>query len=103
VEDKDEGVEGGGGGGLHGENDRTPPRTKTVRVLKGIIRGKWKVEGGKGQAGEFVWPPQTYPRLSGAPAPRFDGFPLTRGDSRLGLRLRKVRGREREREGRILV
>jgi hypothetical protein len=47
LEDKGEGIKSSGRSGLHGGNHRTPPRTKTVRVLKGIISGKWKVEGGK--------------------------------------------------------
>ncbi len=44
LEDEDEGIEGGGRGGLHGGNHRTAPRTKTVRVLKGILAGsgRWK-------------------------------------------------------------
>ena len=39
----------------HGVNHRMPPRTKMVRVLKGIIRGKWKVEGGRGRPINSKW------------------------------------------------
>ena len=38
LEDKSEGIKSSGRSGLHGGDHRTTPRTKTVRVLKGIGR-----------------------------------------------------------------